>query len=270
MTEWATIVLGNVGLVYEERGDLLEAVALHQQSLHICQEIGYRSGEGTALHNEACIYLKQGCFQKAVDLFLLILPLRREVEDASGEGFTLHQISVAYSQQGKYKEALTYALESIRLRRRIGDRFNEVHPLMTLGHIHWCQHEHKEALQCYYQALDICEEVKNHPDEATVLYLILRLFQETRQYLFALAAFFCVQDYITSLPKVYLSQLNNCVDELIDAFEGVQNIVFAQVKPFARQIVDQSLNISQEFYARKKNISCSTIYLDIRIDNEKF
>ena len=64
-------VLGNLGVVYEEIGNVQQAVRYYEQNLTIARTIGHLDGVGNATLNLASLYVKQGDAKRS-------LPLARE------------------------------------------------------------------------------------------------------------------------------------------------------------------------------------------------
>ncbi|MBU7046650.1 MAG: tetratricopeptide repeat protein [Theionarchaea archaeon] len=58
-------ILGNIGIIYKNKGDLDEALKNHKAALNIHREIGYRLGEANQLGNIGIIYMDKGDLDEA-------------------------------------------------------------------------------------------------------------------------------------------------------------------------------------------------------------
>ena len=58
-----------------------EGVDYHQQALTIARQVGYRNGEGWALHNLGLTYHSLGDYRQAIDYHQQALAIAREISD---------------------------------------------------------------------------------------------------------------------------------------------------------------------------------------------
>ena len=89
-------VLGLAGKTCFHVAKYETALSYLQQSLAIQQEIGDKSGEGTALNNISQIFKSRGDYETALSYLQQSLAIRQEIGDKSGEGTTLNNISQIY------------------------------------------------------------------------------------------------------------------------------------------------------------------------------
>jgi tetratricopeptide (TPR) repeat protein len=83
-------VLGNLGSVAQELGELAAAVTYHQQDLAISREIGNRHGEGQALANLGESLLRQDHWQTAIRTCEQAITIAQELGDHDTEGWALN------------------------------------------------------------------------------------------------------------------------------------------------------------------------------------
>ena len=75
-----SIVLGNLGNAYRDRGQVDKAIYYYEQALVIAKEIGYRRGEGSQLGNLGLAYSHLGQVEKAIDYYEQALVIGKEIK----------------------------------------------------------------------------------------------------------------------------------------------------------------------------------------------
>ena len=98
--------LGNIGLIYSNRGDLDKALKYHQDSLKIDKKIGDRQGEANQLGNIGLIYSDKGDLDKALKYHRAALKIDKEIGYRLGEGSHLGNIALIYRAKGDLDKAL--------------------------------------------------------------------------------------------------------------------------------------------------------------------
>ncbi|MBX3059228.1 MAG: tetratricopeptide repeat protein [Anaerolineae bacterium] len=93
-----------------------------EQSLHISQEIGDKSGMGTTLNNISGLYWARGDYDTALRYLEQSLQISQEIGDKSGMGATLNNISQIFKARGDYDTALRYLEQSLHISQEIGDK----------------------------------------------------------------------------------------------------------------------------------------------------
>jgi tetratricopeptide (TPR) repeat protein len=58
--------LGNIGVIYQDRGDLDQALKYHREALEINKQIGHKEGEAAQLGNIGLIYKAKGDLDQAL------------------------------------------------------------------------------------------------------------------------------------------------------------------------------------------------------------
>ena len=77
--------MGNIGLIYSDKGDADNALKYHQQALEIDKEIGYKQGEASDLGNIGLIYSDKGDADNALKYHQQALEIDKEIGYKQGE-----------------------------------------------------------------------------------------------------------------------------------------------------------------------------------------
>ena len=107
--------LGNIGLVYSDKGDLDKALEYYQQALKIHRDIGYKLGEASALGNIGLVYSNKGDLNKALKYFQQALKIDRDIGHKLGEANQLGNIGLVYSDKGDLDKALEYLQQALKI-----------------------------------------------------------------------------------------------------------------------------------------------------------
>jgi len=161
--------LGNIGIIYRNKGDLDSALKYNQEALKIDREIRYRQGEANQLGNIGLIYGDKGDLDKALWNFTEILKIHREIGDRQGEAADLGNIGLIYKVKGDLDKALENLQEALRIHREIGWRQGEANQLGNIGAVYQLKGDLDKALKHNQEALKIDREIGYRQGEATDL-----------------------------------------------------------------------------------------------------
>ena len=163
--------LGNLGLIYQLRGELPKSKEHHQQSLAIALERGNQLGAANSLGNLGLIYRHQGDFTQAKAHHEQALEIHREIGYRPGEAISLGNLGLVYQREGQLTEAEEHHEEALAIHREIGYRLGEAEQLGNLGIIYEFE-ERKDLAKAedyYRQALAIHGDIGNRSGEAASL-----------------------------------------------------------------------------------------------------
>jgi len=100
--------LGNIGVIYQNKGNLDNALKYLQQALVIEKEIGYKQGEAITLGNIGLIYQDKGDLDNALKYHQQALVIDKEIGYKQGEADQLGNIGLVYKNKGDLDNALKY------------------------------------------------------------------------------------------------------------------------------------------------------------------
>jgi len=166
---WEGTVLGHLGNLRRERGDMEEAWAHLEAALAIAREVGNRRNEARALGGLANLHLEQGRMLEARSHNEAALTILREVRSRREEGLVLGNLGIAHLQLGRIEDARVHYQAALAVHREVGDRRAEGNVLGNLGLFHFEQGQPEEARVHYEASLAIHREVGNRRLEGTVL-----------------------------------------------------------------------------------------------------
>jgi CHAT domain-containing protein/tetratricopeptide (TPR) repeat protein len=163
------MLLGNIGLVYDDLGDYEQAIALYRQSLTIAREFNDQAEEGRALGNIGVAYLSLSDYEQAADFFEQQRFLAIEVGDRDSEGRALNNLGLVYMTSGDYDQAITLLEQYIAIAQETGYRLGEGYALGNLGDIYNALGQYERAIALQLEFLSISREIDNRFGEASAL-----------------------------------------------------------------------------------------------------
>ena len=113
--EGESIALGNIGLIYSDKGELDAALKYLQDALEIHKEIGYKQGEANQLGNIGLIYSDKGELDAALKYHKDALKIDQEIGYKQGEASDLGNIGLIYSDKGELDAALKYLQDALEV-----------------------------------------------------------------------------------------------------------------------------------------------------------
>ena len=189
------VALGNLGLVYANRGELKKAEEHHRKALGIHRETGNRRGEAQVLGNLGTVYGRRaspGDLNKAEECFRQALEIHRGIGYRLGEAHQLGNLGNVYLSRGDLAEAEKHYQETLAIHREIGYRLGEAQDLGNLGNVYLQRGgpgDVDKAEEHFKLALDMHREISNRMGEALqmtnlgLVYVQRRDTKKAREYL---------------------------------------------------------------------------------------
>ncbi|HSF71784.1 MAG TPA: tetratricopeptide repeat protein, partial [Methylotenera sp.] len=128
--------LGNLGIIYNDVGQIDRAIECYKQALVINREIGSRHGEAKNLGNLAEVYIFLGQIDQAIEYSEQALVIDREIGDLSDEAVDLSNLGMAQATKGNYANALDNLISSIQIAQKIRSTRDICSASIYLAHIY--------------------------------------------------------------------------------------------------------------------------------------
>jgi len=144
--------LGNIGLIYSDKGDLDQALQYLKDALDIDRDIGYRQGEANQLGNIGLIYRAKGDLDQALQYLKDALDIHREVGYRQGEASALGNIGLIYSDKGDLDQALQYLNQALSIFAEAAPHLY-VQVLTYAAAVHLQRECPEECFQCFAEAI---------------------------------------------------------------------------------------------------------------------
>ncbi|OFY95810.1 MAG: hypothetical protein A3K10_16990 [Bacteroidetes bacterium RIFCSPLOWO2_12_FULL_31_6] len=167
----------NIGVIYDNQGDIPKALEYYSKSLQLREEIGDKQGTAMSLNNLGYIYYNQGDIPKALEYYGKSLRLQEKIGNKQGTATSLNNIGAIYKNQGDIPKALEYLGKSLQLQEEICDKEGIASSLNNIGVIYYNQGDIPKALEHYSKSLQLHEEIGDKQGTATLLNNIGFIYQ---------------------------------------------------------------------------------------------
>ncbi|CCI23180.1 Tetratricopeptide repeat protein 28 like [Microcystis aeruginosa PCC 9809] len=213
--------LSYLGSCYRSLGQYEKAIAYHQQSLEISEEIGYRQGVATSLcglgncykslgQYEKAIFYHQQChdiseamgdrkevaisrgnlgncyydlgqYEKAIDLYQQYHDISKKISFRQGVAISFGNLSNCYSSLGQYEKAIAYHQQSLDISEAMGDQQGVASSLHTIGSILLKLQNYSEAESKIQASLVISQDIDYKYLIAYSLRVLAEIFHKTNR-----------------------------------------------------------------------------------------
>jgi DNA-binding SARP family transcriptional activator/tetratricopeptide (TPR) repeat protein len=155
----------HIGLAREDelRGQPVLAVEHATRALELQRAVGYRIGEANGLNNLAWCYVRLGDYARALDCCQQALTLQQAIGYRPGEACTWDTLGYVHHHLHQYDEAISCYGHALQFQRQLDDKYEQAGTLSRLGDTFAAAGNTPSAEGCWYQALELLEEL-HHPD----------------------------------------------------------------------------------------------------------
>ena len=273
----------NTGFIYNNQGNVSQALKYFFRSLKIYEELKDEKGVARASNNIGLIYHEQGNIPMALKYYHKALKLREEIGNKPGIANSLNNIGFIYESQDNVPMALMYLNRSLSIYKELEDKQGIASSSNSIGVIEQRQGEIEKARVLHEQALIIQEEIGNKDGIAHSLNNIaeIALIQGDDK----LAAIYASRALQLSKELGFPSRISNASKLLSDLAKKEGNYkkgweyfeVFIQMRDSARSqeteksVVEQEMKYEYEKIALKDSIEDAQIQSvkDLKIKEQK-
>lgn len=231
----------NIGFIYDNQGDISNALENYGKSLKIREEIGDKVGIAISLNNIGYIFNNQNDNQKALEYYLKSLKILEDIGHERGLALALNNIGFIYGEQGDASKALEYYHKSLKIREDNKDKSGIAMSLSNFGFHYKKYGDLQKALEFYNRSYKIYEEIEDNQGIARLSYNIgsiylaqLKLadaqnyFEKSYQFSKKLGHPLTIENAASGLKEVYAKQGNyklayQYYQEEIQMRDSVQN-----------------------------------------------
>jgi protein O-GlcNAc transferase len=175
------IALGNMGIMYYEKGDMERALKNLLDALSICRDNGIKELEAGYLRHIGQVHKRQNNTEMGIDFamkyFNDALELDRKNENNEGIALDLVQTGSILLDSGNLESSLSNFEEALAIHRENENRLDEAQDLGNIGLIHQIRGDLDSALRYLKKALEIYESTGSKEGQAQSLGNIGLIYQ---------------------------------------------------------------------------------------------
>lgn len=173
--------LGNMGIMYYEKGDMDRALKNLLDALAVCRENGFKDLEAGNLRHIGQVHKHRNNSEMGLDFamkyFMDALELDRQSMNREGLAQDLVQTGLILLDSGNFEAALANFEEALAIHREDENRADEAQDLGNIGLIHQIKGDLDSALRYLKKALEIYELIGSKQGEAQSLGNIGLIYQ---------------------------------------------------------------------------------------------
>ena len=117
----------NIGNIYDKSGDHKQALIFHNKALDIARKEKDENAVATSLLNIGAIFKEEKQFDKAIAFETQAIAISIRTKDSLSLSIAFHNLAETYFQQKKYKEAIDFNLRSLQISNKIDDREGKIY-----------------------------------------------------------------------------------------------------------------------------------------------
>lgn len=143
----------NIGFLYDQQGDLLNALNYYHQSLQLYEFVKNDAGTSTLFNNLGVIYSMIGDTSKALEYHNKSLLTKKILGDLKGVSMSYNNIGTVYENANLPFIALEYYESSLKIREQINDKRGLAMCYDNMGDIYFSQDMQGKAYEFYYKGM---------------------------------------------------------------------------------------------------------------------
>lgn len=145
----------NMGLIYRTRGQLDKALDLHEKASAINQTLGLPERAAGQYSNMGLVYEIRGDFDKALEMHEKALAIHKQFGMKLGIAGAYNNIGLVLAARGDWDKALDMFQKSLALHREMGSRPGIADQYNNIASFHFARGDLDKALEMYEKALEI-------------------------------------------------------------------------------------------------------------------
>jgi tetratricopeptide (TPR) repeat protein len=159
--ELESIACGNLGLIYQTRGDLVKAEEMLNKALEIDKKISDQEGMARDYGNLGVIYGIRGDLDKAEKMFNKILEIHKKLDNQEGMARDYGNLGLIYKTRGDLNKAEEMYKKSLEISEAKGMMESTSNQYGNLGVIYIMRGDLDKAEEMHKKALEIDERMNN-------------------------------------------------------------------------------------------------------------
>lgn len=150
--------LNNMGIIYQDIGDLNAAYKAYSKALQKYQSLqGFEEQQALILNNIGLIFNSLGKNKQSITYHHKAVELSRRKSNPLNLAMSYTNLGSAFSDAGELDSALKYHLLSFEVVEQVSDVYGQARALMNMANVYRKMNQKENALSCYNRSMAICE-----------------------------------------------------------------------------------------------------------------
>jgi serine phosphatase RsbU (regulator of sigma subunit)/Tfp pilus assembly protein PilF len=131
----------------------------YNQALNIAKANNDQAGIAKVANNLGLVYMDQGDYLEAIDNFHLSIQKSEEIDDQESVGDAYNNLGTLFTQFEDYEQALFYHQKAYEIRKDGDDPLRLSSVVLNIGRIYLTQNQLDSARSCFFQSLAIDQDI---------------------------------------------------------------------------------------------------------------
>jgi tetratricopeptide (TPR) repeat protein len=158
-TESQATLLGNLGVVYQTRGQLEKAEEMHIKALEISRQLGQLKVMAGAYCNIGNIYQIRGQLDKAEDMFNNAIEINKQLDNMEVIASQYGNLGNVFQARGQLTQAEEMYNKSIEINKQLGLLEGMARQYGSLGNVYLLRGKMNNAKEMYSKSLEINKQL---------------------------------------------------------------------------------------------------------------
>jgi CHAT domain-containing protein/Tfp pilus assembly protein PilF len=161
---WEGVALVAKGLIYEQLGELQNALDVYLKSLAIWKDLGNLQYEGSCVNNIGSVYTGLGEYEKSIAYYGEAIEIQREIGDRKSVGIYLNNLAHSYMNLGDYYRAEKFFRQSLQIKgedESLRGQRSLANTLNNLGTTFYLRGDTAAGLDYLQQALRLRQKIEH-------------------------------------------------------------------------------------------------------------
>jgi transcriptional regulator with GAF, ATPase, and Fis domain/tetratricopeptide (TPR) repeat protein len=198
-----SISQNNLGLLYEDMGDLEKAIEFFYRSLVEKEKSNDQLGIPACYNNIGEIYLKRGRLEKAIQLFEQAIETAEDAKAIPKKAEACGNLGNAHFLFGDYIRAMNCYVEDMNLSSAIDDKFELSEVYWRMGELLLATKEEKEAYDFIQKSVSLSSEIGAKKNEASAQRILGKYYAQQKDSAKARNAFEQGIEILKEMGKCY-------------------------------------------------------------------
>ena len=163
---------GNLGVVYQIRGELDQAIDYHRKALALDEELGSKEGMAVTYGNLGNIYQIRGKLDQAIGFYHKALVLFEALDSKQGIADQYGNLGLVYQTSGELDQAIDYYLKSLAINKALGKKEGIAINYANLGNVYKTRGKLDRAIDYWKKSLALFIEIGMRREMAQVQSLL--------------------------------------------------------------------------------------------------
>ena len=164
--------LCNIGLLYNNIGELDTALQYYDKGVAAYEKVGDKEGFAMAYNNMGAIYDSKGDIVEALHYYHKALKIDEEIDDIAGIALLLNNIGAIYKNQGEIDKAMEYWSKSLKIREEYNDVYSLAYSLTNIASLYLIKGDSAKAIDYIRKGLSIRNQLSDKKGQAQSLNLL--------------------------------------------------------------------------------------------------